>query len=1539
MPQSLPEGFIIYNDEAYRLGTIHVRGTLSCAVMETEVLSAVGASIVNGIQLSDFQRQPVQNENDRLRRRSPLSIVRLLAERAKAAGLHLFCALSFEAASIFDDLDLPADDFAEFIVTEATKCSVQEFIAHRANDPRGNETQPRPSFTITSDTSDRFEKIFDAAKHHFKVGDIFEVVLSRRFEFEASDDKSFAYLGHRIASLRAPYRFALPFLRTQLVGASPELLVHVSGRTVTNRPISGSMRRTAATTALSTEEQTTLAGLYASEKEKSELDMLVDLARHDLHRVCDDVEVSAYREALVLETVVHTQSTVRGSLKPQYDGLDAVFSCLNAGTLVGAPKKKAMQIIAALEGTPRRFYGGNLIHIIPGKHEDVRSTILIRTFQIANRKVTLQAGATLLYESRQDFEYWECGSKAKALLDLVGHGARAHGPGAPPPIDERSHSELGTFEYLASFSAIPTTARVPDSVAKTPLRLLLIDNHDSFTFNLAALFEHLGCHVTVVRNDRSLPPSDSFDALLLSPGPSAPRDAGHLIAIIKAFWLHKPMFGVCLGFQAMIEARGGELGVLQEPLHGKVRSVRQLCPSIFFNDLPESFAVARYHSLYGKVIPADIRIIAADGAEVPMALDTFLNDGDTDATGQTRAALPHCAVQFHPESFMTATNGVLIASNWVNAVQSYLKKEQPQRSIQPTDEATKTIQSKALALVQQILDKEPSGLFLETSLSEALRLGGRVLAEAVRLLRQHATVGSDLRAVADSIKASGGEIFEVCGTGGTKSLRLNTSTLTALYAGAADLCVVKHGGRSASGHKGSLDLLEHLGLAPETLYHCAGESLRAYGISFLGAGFTYAPFARYAPVRKAYGKPTIFNLLGPLLNPAQPTFRLMGCFDEAYLPLLADTLLALGEDGAVVVGRDAYGPIDEIHPRGQTLVAMVQDGQVTFGELPPFVSAPNPLNRQDIFADGLQAAEIILGSGKEIPADPLKKEAAQYGLEFILANLALLLFAQGRQKTQTTEGSQNALDVTAIQKHFAALVTSSSELTIAADALRHALSRLAQTNPKSPLAQERPFSKQANSDHANHVNSGNQSTNRPTSWPAAEFPLLSERAAKLWNCLQPVIIAEIKLKTPLVKFQPVDVAAQVARYTQASASAISVVTHPLFSGSKKLLQQIRSLTDLPIIAKDFIRTTEQADALVAAGADAVLLLEDWLGVQQTAQIGSALRSKGILPVVESTLRVPEAQQYPFEFVPLLNTRNLFNLTLGSRFRQTLAQSAPHAVSASDIKTAVDGFFSCKQNRGILVGEALMRAGALDQENVASGEPEAINNFVRHCQKPFLFKACGARSPDHLHTALEAGADLVGVNLLPQSRRYCTPAELQTIVNAVLTNPEIANHFVVLTGQETPTGSLKILQSLGHEILMRVHEQPYGSSVLRRLLPPESAQAIRILSPFFGYRKNTMVVYGAQAAIIDSSSPGSGVAEKIPECPARLANLPTLVAGGVTAANLQARLDEATKQGWTIAGIDVASGVSAPNGFGFNTERIRELATALQEQAARRQIHT
>lgn len=655
--------FIVYKDSAVLIREYLAVGHFTTADIAIQSASPEGLSLLDGLHPRDFAREPVREEKERLSRRSPLLLLRRLQERCREKQLHLFSALSYEAAHIFEDLELPQAPFCQFLVARAETLPTGELLQELSQRwPQHFGMNSRfitEAYQLISDTSGRFHESFMASHENLRVGDLFEIVLSRRFVFDNPNEQAYLHLASCIASLAAPYRFALPFSSQQLVGASPELLVHVQDGLVINRPISGSMRREATSPELTASERCKLEELYRSEKEKSELDMLVDLARHDLHRICSEVEVSRYREALVLETVVHTQSTVTGKLRPGYDALDAVFSCLNAGTLAGAPKKKAMEIIAQLEQEPRQFYGGNLVHTSPDG--ELKSTILIRTCQITPSSVILQGGATVLFESKEDYEYWECGTKVKGLLEFLGHAELAFTQGPPPPIDTKEHATDPEHAILRSYRELQPLSKA-ELPLSSPLRILLVDNHDSFTFNLVALFDHLLTNIehtlTVVRNDVGMPKDDDFEVLVLSPGPSAPHEAGALLEITRRSHTRHPTFGVCLGFQAMIEAAGGELGIMPQPLHGKIRVVRCTRDHPILQDIPESFSVARYHSLYGSRVPECFEVICADEQGRPMAMVSRASDGRI--TGPL-----HCGLQFHPESFLSGKWGALITRNWL----------------------------------------------------------------------------------------------------------------------------------------------------------------------------------------------------------------------------------------------------------------------------------------------------------------------------------------------------------------------------------------------------------------------------------------------------------------------------------------------------------------------------------------------------------------------------------------------------------------------------------------------------------------------------------------------------------------------------------------------------------------------------------------------------------------------------------------------------------------------------------------------------------
>ncbi|GAA4457864.1 aminodeoxychorismate/anthranilate synthase component II [Nibrella saemangeumensis] len=185
------------------------------------------------------------------------------------------------------------------------------------------------------------------------------------------------------------------------------------------------------------------------------------------------------------------------------------------------------------------------------------------------------------------------------------------------------------------------------------MKLLLVDNRDSFTYMLADYLRQTGAECSVVRNQ--VPPvlldRERFDAVVLSPGPGVPRQAGYLMDIIAHYHQKLPMLGVCLGHQAFAEFFGARLTTATRPMHGKLSAIQVLTGDPLFQDLPRQFAVTRYHSLVVKDLPEQLLTLAISPDEEVMAF--------------RHVSLPLWGIQFHPEAVLTEFGFELLA-NWIN---------------------------------------------------------------------------------------------------------------------------------------------------------------------------------------------------------------------------------------------------------------------------------------------------------------------------------------------------------------------------------------------------------------------------------------------------------------------------------------------------------------------------------------------------------------------------------------------------------------------------------------------------------------------------------------------------------------------------------------------------------------------------------------------------------------------------------------------------------------------------------------------------------
>ena len=479
--------------------------------------------------------------------------------------------------------------------------------------PRDGEKVPRPAKSkpgpIVSDHEpEEYMANVERVRDGMRRGDYYEVVLRQTFRTPYSGKASELFERVQRAS-PSPYEFFLQFGEEQLVGASPEMFVRVEGHRVETCPISGTAQRTGDPL----QDADNIRELLKSAKEESELTMCTDVDRNDKSRVCEPGTVKVIGRRLIesYAGVFHTVDHVEGILQEGFDALDAFLSHMWAVTVIGAPKKAAAQTIESLEKNARGWYGGAVGMLT--LNGDINTGILIRTTYLQNSMASYPVGATLLYDSVPAMEERETRLKATGFF-------RTLGTAEPAPA--------ATVEHEASGSGA---------------KLLLADNDDCFIHTLANYARQTGAEVVTYRS--GFPPElierIAPSLILISPGPARPADFGVPGLVKTAVRLGVPVFGVCLGLQGIVEAFGGELGVLDYPMHGKPSVVRHRGIGVF-EGLPPEFRVGRYHSLFARreTFPACLEITAETEDGVIM--------------GIRHRELPIEAVQFHPESILTA---------------------------------------------------------------------------------------------------------------------------------------------------------------------------------------------------------------------------------------------------------------------------------------------------------------------------------------------------------------------------------------------------------------------------------------------------------------------------------------------------------------------------------------------------------------------------------------------------------------------------------------------------------------------------------------------------------------------------------------------------------------------------------------------------------------------------------------------------------------------------------------------------------------------
>lgn len=453
-----------------------------------------------------------------------------------------------------------------------------------------------------------YQATVETARAAFARGDLFEAVPGQLFAEPC--DRSPAEVFQRLCVINpSPYGALMNLGDGEfLVSASPEMFVRSDGRRVETCPISGTIAR--GTDAIGDAEQ--IRQLLNSEKDEFELNMCTDVDRNDKARVCvpGTIKVLARRQIETYSKLFHTVDHVEGMLRPGFDALDAFLTHAWAVTVTGAPKLWAMQFVEDHERSPRRWYAGAIGAV--NFDGSINTGLTIRTIRMKDGLAEVRVGATCLFDSDPAAEDRECQVKAAALFQAL--------RGDPP-------KPLSTF--------------APDATGSGK-RVLLIDHDDSFVHMLADYFRQVGADVTVVRHAHALDmlKKKQWDLLVLSPGPGRPEDFGIKKTIDAALENKLPVFGVCLGVQAIGEYFGGELSQLTHPAHGRPSRV-QVRGGRLMRNLPNEIVIGRYHSLYVErdSMPEVLSVTASTEDGVAMALE--------------HKTLPVGGVQFHPESLMS----------------------------------------------------------------------------------------------------------------------------------------------------------------------------------------------------------------------------------------------------------------------------------------------------------------------------------------------------------------------------------------------------------------------------------------------------------------------------------------------------------------------------------------------------------------------------------------------------------------------------------------------------------------------------------------------------------------------------------------------------------------------------------------------------------------------------------------------------------------------------------------------------------------------
>ena len=488
--------------------------------------------------------------------------------------------------------------------------------------------------------------------------------------------------------------------------------------------------------------------------------------------------------------------------------------------------------------------------------------------------------------------------------------------------------------------------------------ILMIDNYDSFTYNLVQLFRSLGADMEVRTNDeidvegiKKLNPS----AIVLSPGPSCPDNAGVTLAAIKEFAGKVPILGICLGHQSIAQAFGGKVVHAKSLMHGKTSPIKHDGKGLF-KDCSQGMAAMRYHSL------------AVERETLPDCFEISAETLDGEIMGLRHKTMMIESLQYHPESVGTPEGPTQIA-NWLETVRNCGTR----KSVD--------------------FDEVFAGKVSEEDLTAYLLAHKGYLPTVDELV----SAAQAMRKACVKVCAPEGAV-DIVGTGGDGYSTFNVSTTAAFIAAGAGVTIAKHGNIASTSKSGSADCLRSLGYDLKRTLSEVEKDIANKGIGFCFANACHPAMRFVAPVRRKLGFRTIFNLLGPLTNPAGVTHHALGVYSPEVAELYVEALKRLGAKRAVVFCGE--GNMDEVTPWGTTKVWILDEGIVKNEEL---------RMKNEELVDGVRGGTPEVNA--RITEDILSGTDRSVKREMAVLNAAMAIMAAGTKSfAEATAMAMESLD-------------------------------------------------------------------------------------------------------------------------------------------------------------------------------------------------------------------------------------------------------------------------------------------------------------------------------------------------------------------------------------------------------------------------------------------------------------------------------------------------------------------------------------------------